>query len=259
MHFALVNNERVEAEPALRGQCPGCFQPVTARCGTHRKRHWAHLPEKPCSDRWWEPETDWHRVWKDNFPADWQEYRQQDPSSGEWHIADVRTPHDLVIEFQHSHLDPHERAARERFYRNMIWVVDGTRLKRDYARFDRSKDSLRGTPQKGYLLVAFPDECFPAAWLGSSVPVIFDFQGSAAHDPPDMGRNALWCLLPGRADGSAVVVVMSRKHFVAIAPTRPVLLDAPTIMRDFTWYLQRQRHTGSYLPARRRQGKSRRF
>jgi hypothetical protein len=81
-------------------------------------------------DTWAEKETDWHRAWKNNFPPECQEFVQHDEQSGEKHIADVRTPHGLVIEFQHSPLDPLERAARERFYGNMVWVVDGTRLQR---------------------------------------------------------------------------------------------------------------------------------
>jgi hypothetical protein len=31
---------------------------------------------------------------------------------GEWHIADVRTPSGLVLEFQHSAIKPTERSAR---------------------------------------------------------------------------------------------------------------------------------------------------
>lgn len=250
MRFALVNNERVEAEPKLKGQCPGCLQPVIAKCGTKRIKHWAHRTEVTC-DRWWEPETEWHRAWKDSFPRECQEVIQHDSQSGEKHIADVRTNHGLVIEFQHSHLDPQERAARERFYRNMVWVVDGTRLKRDYTRFSKNKDSLRPTIQRGYFLVAFPDECFPANWLESSVPVIFDFKDVTPTNPPDAMRDTLWCLLPGRAEGNAVVVGMSRRDFVAIAPSRPILLDTRKIINDFTWYIQHQRKAAE-IEARRR-------
>src|SRR4030095_12105852 len=106
---------------------------MIANCGEVRVWHWAHRGKRTC-DRWWEPETEWHRAWKDNFPRDWQEHIHHDPS-GEKHIAAVRTGPGLIIEFQHSHLDPQERAARERFYGNMAWVVDGTRLKKDYPRF----------------------------------------------------------------------------------------------------------------------------
>jgi competence protein CoiA len=73
-------------------------------------------------DTWAEKETDCHRAWKNKFPAEYQAFIHHDRQSGEKHIADVGTPHGLVIEFQHSYLDPLERAARERFYGNMVWA-----------------------------------------------------------------------------------------------------------------------------------------
>ena len=138
-----------------------------------------------------------------------------------------------MIEFQHSHLDPLERAARERFYGNMVWVVDGARLQRDYPRFNRGKDDLRRTRIKGHFLLAFPDECFPAMWLDSSAPVIFDFRGVNEGQPPDEFRDTLWCVLPGRVEGSAVVVGMSREQFVEVAPTRIQLLPVQEILALF--------------------------
>lgn len=191
--------------------------------------------------RYTEKETDWHRAWKNNFPAECQEFIQHDGQSGEKHIADVRTPHGLVIEFQHSHLDPDERAARERFYGNMVWVVDGTRLQRDCPRFDKGKHNLRLTAAKGYFLLAFPGECFSAMWLDSSVPVIFDFRGVDESQPPDVYRDTLWCLLPGRAEGSAVVVAMSREQFVKVAPSLPQLFAVDELLTGFAQYIRDQR------------------
>ena len=232
MKFANIECQRREAQRGLSATCPSCGAAVIAKCGDHRVWHWAHRGMRDC-DTWAEKETDWHRAWKNNFPAECQEFIQHDGQSGEKHIADVRTPHGLVIEFQHSHLDPLERAARERFYGNMVWVVDGTRLQRDYPRFNKGKDDLRRTNIQGYFLLAFPDECFPAMWLDSSVPVIFDFRGVDEGQPPDEFRDTLWCLLPGRAEGSAVVVGMSREEFVKVAPSRPQLLAVQEILTFF--------------------------
>ena len=222
MKYALASGQRVEAYTGGRGTCPACNGEVIAECGTYRVSHWAHRGIRDC-DTWAEKETDWHRAWKNNFPAECQEFVQRDGQSGEKHIADVRTPHGLVIEFQHSHLDSLERAKRERFYGNMVWVVDGTRLQRDYPRFDREKGALRPTKIQGCFLLASPDKCFPAMWLDSSVPVIFDFRGVDENQPPDAFRDTLWCLLPGRAGGSAWVVGMLREQFVEVAPSRPQL------------------------------------
>jgi competence protein CoiA len=222
MRFALASGQRVEAYPGGRAKCHRCNGEVIAKCGTHRVFHWAHRGMRDC-DTWGEKETDWHRAWKNNFPAECQEFVQHDEQSGEKHIADVRTPHGLVIEFQHSPLDPLERAARERFYGNMVWVVDGTRLQRDYPRFDRGKGDLKATKIQGCFLLASPDKCFLAMWLDSSVPVIFDFRGVDQSNPPDEFRDTLWCLLPGRAGGSAWVVGMLREQFVEVAPSGPQL------------------------------------
>ena len=232
MRFALASDQLVEAYPGGRAKCRLCNGEVIARCGTHRVFHWAHRGMRDC-DTWAEKETDWHRAWKNNFPVECQESIQHDEQSGEKHIADVRTPQGLVIEFQHSHLDPKERAVRERVYGNMVWVVDGTRLRRDYPRFNRGKDDLRRTPIQGYFLLTFPDECFPAMWLDSSVPVIFDFRDLDESQSPDPSRDTLWCLLPGRVEGSAVVVAISCEEFVRVAPSRPQLLPVQEILELF--------------------------
>jgi competence CoiA-like predicted nuclease len=105
---------------------------MIARCGEHNVWHWAHVGTRIC-DHWWEPETEWHRAWKNQFPEDCQEVIHQ--SDGEKHIADVKTESGIVIEFQHSFLHRDEREARENFYRNMVWVVDGLRRMRDRSRF----------------------------------------------------------------------------------------------------------------------------
>jgi competence protein CoiA len=254
MKYALVNGQRVEAFPKGKGTCRKCNGEVIAKCGTRRVYHWAHWGDRDC-DSWAEPETEWHRAWKNHFPPEWQEFIQHDKQSGDIHIADVRTSHGLVIEFQHSHLDPVERAARERFYGNMVWVVDGTRLKRDFPRFNKGKDNLKPTGVPGYFLLSLPDECFPAMWLDSSVPVIFDFRGVDESQPPDVFRDGLWCLLPGRAEGSAVVVGMSREEFIKVAPSRPQLIDFQQIMTTVAQLLREQRAArqfGGRGPRRRR-------
>ena len=215
MHFALVANNRVEASPNLKGLCPCCSQPVNAKCGSQKIWHWAHRSKTNC-DNWWEPETEWHRNWKNNYPAGWQEISLTDCRTREKHITDVRTEHNLVIEFQHSHIEPQERTAREKFYKSMVWVVDGTRLKRDSTLFFKEWNSygisaVRKTDKPGIFEVLFPEFCFPPAWLKSSVPVIFDFQDDSMDD--SKGKcNILYCLFPqfGR---KARVAEISRKAF----------------------------------------------
>lgn len=243
MHYALVNNERTEPKTGLNGKCPFCAGDVIAKCGNQRVHHWAHVSIETC-DSWLEQETEWHRTWKNNYPPDWQEYILKDQQTGEKHIADIRTNHGLVLEFQHSHIDPEERISREKYYQNMIWVVDGTRLIRDYPRFIEGKDNIKSTSLKGFFLVSFIDEIFPKDWIESSVPVILDFLGTiSTTNPQDVMRNPLWCLLPGRAEGYALIVGISRKDFVDRTLNHPQLFQDPAhkFIEAFAEYIQQQK------------------
>lgn len=225
MRFALIDNNRVEAQPKQQGLCPNCSQPVIAKCGKQKVWHWAHRNIETC-DNWWEPETEWHRSWKNNFPTEWQETVLFEELTNEKHIADVRTIHNLVIEFQHSHLDQNERISREKFYKNMVWVVDGTRLQRDYPRFQKRVGNFKLTKQQGVFIVDFPDEVFPKSWLNSSVPVIFDFCELSTTEQ-DQIKNTLWCLLPQKDIIQAVVVGLKRSDFIQITLNKAQLFAAP--------------------------------
>jgi competence protein CoiA len=229
MRYALVQDERREAEPGLSGTCPGCGQAMIPKCGDYRVHHWAHRGARNC-DSWWEPETPWHRNWKMRFPKDWQEVIQR-ASSGEKHIADVRTEHGLVLEIQHSHIRPDERRAREAFYPNLAWIVDATRRKRDLPRFEDGRRSLRLTALRGIYTTPFPDECFARDWLDSRAPVFFDFTGTEPSGPrAPADREVLWGLLPGRAAGNAVVIAMPRRRLVRAAHRRPQILASRKIV-----------------------------
>ena len=144
MRFALSGNQRIEATPGATGTCPGCRAEVLARCGTKRIWHWAHKGRRHC-DHWWENETEWHRDWKNQFPSDWQEVRARD-ETGEQHIADVKTPYGVVIEFQHSAIKPDEVAKRTNFYGQVIWIVDGNRRQTDRTQYERMLSENR--PQR---------------------------------------------------------------------------------------------------------------
>ncbi len=211
MQFALIDNKRVEATFGSKGICPGCSKPVIAKCGNQRMNHWSHGRNKMC-DNWWEPETEWHRSWKNNFPKKWQEIFLPDERTGEKHFADIRTSYGLVLEFQHSHIQPKERCSREKFYENMIWVVDGTRLKRDYPRLLKGKDYFLPV-KKGIFRVVVPEAYFPSSWLDSSVPVVFDFLGNEPISDFIGKQNVLYCLFPVRNKKNAFFAEISRNAF----------------------------------------------
>jgi competence protein CoiA len=213
MKFAMVNDVRTEATKGSKGMCPSCGADLIAKCGLLKIHHWAHKAIVNC-DPWWESETEWHRQWKSNFPDKCQEVIMYDQQTGEKHIADVRTDQGLVVEFQHSAIKPQERIARENFYKKMVWVVDGTRLSRDYQRFLKGQKDLRNTQRPEFFYIDFADECFPKSWTESLVPVIFDFRGlDSIYDRNDL-RNFLFCLYPTRGSMRSILEKLDRESFV---------------------------------------------
>jgi hypothetical protein len=199
---------------------------MIAKCGEHRVHHWAHRANCSC-DHWWEPETAWHRDWKNKFPEDWQEAIYQ--SDGKKHYADVKTESGKVIEFQHSFLRRDEREARENFYRNMVWVVDRLRRVRDRPRFfeafGRASSSSRPKASKVKdkpLTYALRTDEHPLLrdWADSHSPVFFDFgdddfeDDSEPVDLPSFGEPVLWLLDPHSPKGEAHLMPVLKTSFL---------------------------------------------
>ena len=219
MQFANVDNKRAKPSPGLSGSCEICGGAMIAKCGPIKVHHWAHRGVRLC-DPWWENETPWHLEWKHQFPVDWQEFVARD-ATGEMHKADVRTVHGLTIEFHHSYLEAQERAKRERFYGNMIWVVDGSRVPRDFRRFVSGISTLRPSFFGWLFLTTFPDETFPPNWLDCRAPVILDFGNAVtASDAEANAARWLWCLLPGQVLGNTIVLRIAREEFLKEANGR---------------------------------------
>lgn len=202
MKYAIVDNQKIEAKKGLKGLCPMCNQLVIAKCGQFKVNHWAHISCKHC-DSWWENETEWHRHWKDMFPIEWQEVISYDDKTGEKHIADIKTNMGSVIEFQHSNISIEERVSREKFYKDMMWVVDGTRRKNDFKHFLNAFEYgyIWQTDKDSPLVILDNAHRYlPKEWLDCSVPVFFDFKGLLNQDKEsydnDILREPLWCLLP---------------------------------------------------------------
>lgn len=203
MKFAIVDGVRQEARPNIAGVCPSCGKPMAAKCGKIKAWHWAHRGKRDC-DLWWENETEWHRNWKDQFPLEWQEVIHY-AGNGEKHIADVKTAQGWVIEFQHSRIAPEERYSRNAFYEKLVWVVDGTRLKRDIKQFDNAwgNGSLIGR-NPGIRVVDEENCTILKEWSDCGVPVFLDFGIP----------NLLWWLHSKNSDGATVVAVLSRTEFI---------------------------------------------
>ena len=103
---------------------------MVAKCGPRVVHHWAHASRRNC-DPWWENETDWHREWKNRFPAECRE-RSHTAPNGEIHRADIKTPTGIVIEVQHSTMTDEERESRESFYKNLLWILDGKSFQKNF-------------------------------------------------------------------------------------------------------------------------------
>jgi hypothetical protein len=203
MKYAVVEGERQEAEPGLSGKCPFCSNAMIAKCGEQRDWHWAHRGTRTC-DHWWEPETPWHRAWKNRFPEVRQEIIHL-LEDGEKHIADVKTESGMVIEFQHSFLRPDERKSRDIFYKKMVWVVDGVRRKRDRAQFFTSVRTAIVVSQKPMIVsVQWNEGALPRDWEASNVPVYFDF--------PD--TPILWRLNPGAPNSMTYLSQVPKNMFL---------------------------------------------
>ena len=163
-------------------------------------------------DPWWENEKPWHREWKEQFPKEWQEVIHTD-ENGERHIADVKTDHGYVIEFQHSPIKLEERQSREAFYKKMVWVIDGTRRSRDKNKFidllNHHSIPVDGRANerrlKGHL-----DKCaLIRDWGCSNAPVLFDFSD-----------DILWCLLPKTPEKRMYIFRIERA--MLLASLRPI-------------------------------------
>lgn len=204
MKYSLVNGERREAQPRHAGQCPACTQPTIAKCGEIKVWHWAHKGHRTC-DPWWENETEWHRAWKEQFPDQWQEVVHC-ADNGEKHIADVKTGQGWVIEFQHSAISAEERRSRDNFYPKLVWVIDGTRRKRDVVQFQKALDHGTHVNQTSRVKRVSLDECkLLAEWFGSHNRAFIDF-----------GGDAIWWLLKSQCDDAPCVTPVARQEFIEI-------------------------------------------
>lgn len=241
MQYALVNDERREPEPGLSGICASCGSLMVSKCGEVNIHHWAHGKRRNC-DPWWENETEWHRAWKRNFPTAWHEVIQKD-EIGEKHIADVKTSQGIVLEFQHSHIKPEERDARENFYKNMVWIVDGKRRLRDKEQFQFSIRYTTGIGARKDLFESTGGGALSREWGNRNVPVFFDF-----------GEEMLWGYLPKNLHEKSHVVGIERSKLIAaLGPDSKVGIEG--LYQSFLgtlyahdWRLKRMKEIAGQFP-----------
>jgi hypothetical protein len=211
MKYAIVDGHRREARHDLHGTCQACHAIMTPKCGSIRMPYWSHPPG--AFKHHWEPETEWHRAWKNAFPEDCQEIPHRAPD-GELHIADVKTPQGRVLEFQHSSLPDAERHARENYYDPMYWIVDGLRLQRDRPQFFEELRYADLVSVRPFSLIARASS-LPQKWASSRVHVFFDF-GAVEHESDcwRFGAPVLWAMMPNSPKGYAVLQPAYRAAFI---------------------------------------------
>ena len=175
MKYALVQGKKMTPRPRQRGHCLYCGEEAVSKCGHIKIWHWSHKRDGSC-DPWWDAESEWHRSWKNQFPAEWQEVVHTDEETGERHVADVKTDKGMVIEFQRSPISLEEMRSREGFYGNMIWVVDGDRgsTDPDYFRMGLSAEPVQLDPL-AYGVKWWGPGHLLRNWSEASAPVFIDF------------------------------------------------------------------------------------
>ena len=118
MIIALNNEgERINAIPNTKAICPGCKSVVVSKCGEINVWHWSHLKDADC-DSWNEPESLWHKEWKEKYPKEIREVVIG------CHRADIKTKRG-VIELQSDTLQAEKIIEREEYYGKMIWLLKG--------------------------------------------------------------------------------------------------------------------------------------
>lgn len=206
MRFSINCGQRIKAQPGLSGECPVCEAPTIAKCGEKNIWHWAHKGKRNC-DHWWENETIWHRNWKNQFPVEWQEIVGW-AENGEKHIADVKTGHGWVIEFQHSHIKPEERYLRENFYGKIVWVVDGLRRKNDLKQFIEVVKNGHQVFKELAIISIPPSGCrLVKEWTSSRAPIFFDFGDQLLP-------GKLWLLIPMGPKHATYVIRARKEDFI---------------------------------------------
>lgn len=165
--------DRIVALPGESAICPTCDEKVVAKCGEIKVWHWAHEANSDC-DPWSEPESEWHIGWKSLFPEPFREVVLPP------HRADIKTDTGVVLELQHSALSPAEIYDREKFYGDMIWIIDSEPFIKNL-----SLEVL-----KGYVKITW--KWFRKSWVGSKKPIFIDMRDGYLFQPVklnDRGRG----------------------------------------------------------------------
>lgn len=127
MIFARGSGGMIHATPGADAICPMCHESLIPKCGDIVQWHWAHRSATDC-DSWYEPESEWHKDWKEFFADQGGLLEVPMERNGERHRADVVLPkignhRETIVELQATYLPPAKIREREAFYGPaLIWI-----------------------------------------------------------------------------------------------------------------------------------------
>ncbi len=212
MRYALENGIKREATKGAKGTCLCCGAEVIAKCGKSRIAHWAHKNNEECSYSMKESKTQWHLDWQNHFPKEWQEVRCTDEQTREIHIADIKTPNGLVVEFQHSAIKPEERSSREQFHKNMIWVIDGRSKIKKFKKIYNSPYRIHKSDLYSIYVMKWAREILSLHWQDLKVMTFLDFQSDKTENVDDEQQKRLQNLVWGFFKIKQDICVVSMPH-----------------------------------------------
>lgn len=126
MIYALKDGEKTLPYKGGRAKCPFCFETVVACTGLIVPHYWRHEAKSKsnCLAENYESETEWHFTFKGLFDKESVEVRIV--KGGIARIADVSLPNGMVLEIQKSSITAEEIKKRNKFYKNIVWLFDGS-------------------------------------------------------------------------------------------------------------------------------------
>ena len=188
MKYAIFNNRFVTASRSRKGAiCPLCKANVIPKCGEIRIHHWSHKKGTMC-DSWREADSQWRHRWLERFED--CEIEPVIENVDQRHFADIRTKNGTLILLRRKLLGNEDMLKMERFFRNLVWIVDVKKQNGLYGSFQKAfdKGTVRHLFRNAYSASC---ECW-GSWEWSRVPVVFDFSGMGHK----LSRKFLWCLIP---------------------------------------------------------------
>lgn len=136
MLYALSKDyKKITSDESDIGYCPICKQKLIPKRGEINIHHWAHVSLIDC-DQWAEQETFWHLSWKELVKREYQEVIITKNKTS--HRADILGNLNTVIEIQYSNINVNEIKAREKFYINLIWVLNAQKFSNNLILFNKN-------------------------------------------------------------------------------------------------------------------------